>query len=125
MVVNQSVQACDPESPSDPILDRNTFQGFQSFLEPVQLAEMYSEFLRLTRNRIEALRSHPEAATVRTITHTIAGTAGMLGAQGIATLAQQLEVDADRSVSFAVHVNLLHGACDTLTRTLRACKVKL
>jgi HPt (histidine-containing phosphotransfer) domain-containing protein len=125
MVMNQSVHGSGPGSMRDPILDMTTFQGLQTFLEPAQLAEMYREFLRLTRNRIEALRRNPQAETVRNITHTIAGTAGMLGAQGLATLAQQLEADADGSFSFATDVDLLHEACDTLSHALRACKVKL
>ena len=125
MVTNQSIHGSGPSSTGDPILDICIFQGLQTFLEPAQLAEMYREFLCLTRNRIEALRSNPQAETVRNITHTIAGTAGMLGAQSIAVLAQQLEADADGSFSFAADVDLLHEACDTLSHALRACKVKL
>ena len=109
----------------EPTLDMNIFHGLRSFLEPAQLAEMYREFLRLTRNRLEVLRADPPPETVRNITHTIAGTAGMLGAQALATQARQIEDDADRSFSFAMDVDLLREACDTLSHALCACKVNL
>jgi HPt (histidine-containing phosphotransfer) domain-containing protein len=107
------------------VLDRHILFGLQTFLEPVQLAEMYREFLRLTRKRLEILRESPSAETVRSITHTLAGTAGMLGAREIAALARQLDGDAHGSFSFLRQIDFLDEACDRLNRTLDVCKVRL
>jgi HPt (histidine-containing phosphotransfer) domain-containing protein len=108
------------------VLDRETFEGLEAFLPPEQLAELYREFLRLTCQRLELLRGRIPLETLRAVAHTLAGTAGMLGAQQIANLARQLDLTAaDQSFDSAHLVGLLFDACDTLKLTLSTYKVRL
>lgn len=90
------------------------------------MAELYREFLRLTYQRLELLRGGVPLETIQSVAHTMAGTAGMVGAQQIANLARQLDLmAADQSFDFAHLVGLLFQACDTLKLTLCAYKVRL
>jgi HPt (histidine-containing phosphotransfer) domain-containing protein len=107
-------------------LDREAFEALESFLPPEELAELYREFLRLTCQRLDLLRGGMAPEMIRSVAHTIAGTAGMLGAQQIANLASQLNLTAaDESFDSTPLVGLLVEACDTLKLTLCAYKVRL
>ena len=86
---------------------------------------MYREFLRLTGTRLELLCDKPSLEVIHSTTHTIAGTAGMLGACQVAARARDLSATADLSFPIATEIARVYEACSTLSQTLRACQVPL
>jgi hypothetical protein len=110
-------------SPAELILDTDILHGLQAFLETSEIAAMYREFLRLTRERMELLRGNPHGEVVQSTSHTIAGTAGMLGACQVACRAK--DIGAAPGPCFSLEIARMYAACDTLSHTLRTSQVKL
>ena len=108
-----------------PSLDTTLFGSLQETLNGSTLAQIYREFLCNTRSRIEehAVRLEPER--LRTLGHTVKGTAGMLGAAAIAHRAALLEQRAEDPAAAAEELSSMLAACAALEAALRERHVAL
>jgi CheY-like chemotaxis protein len=108
-----------------PVLNDRIYEQLARAMLPQQLNEMYSLCINDTRERIQRMRgSAEERDSARLIrdAHAIKGSAGMLGATQLHTMASELEtrgLDDAGGISIAVNsLDELSAACDRLERML-------
>jgi len=115
-----------PDAPAQPaILNDTIYEQLRRTIPPPQLGEMYTLCINDARERIRRMRSsaeqHDADRFVREA-HAIKGSAGMLGATELHTLASELEIQglpAEGGTSEAVNsLDELARACDRLERML-------
>lgn len=104
-------------------LDPRVFQTYSELFSPELLGEVYRDFLAQTRERLASMSQGVSLESMRSTAHTIAGTAGMLGAGRIARRAAQLE--REESECGPRQLDSLLGACMSLEAQLRNRKVSL
>ncbi len=112
-----------PPCQAELILDMNILRTFQTFLAPPDIAAIYGEFLRLTRDRLGLLVGNPSGEMLENEAHTIAGTAGMLGACQLAARAKELTAATGHDASLTTAISRLYAACDALGDTLHVSQV--
>jgi len=78
----------------DAILDREIFDRLRRAIAPEGLEEVFSVFIKDTRDRIAVMRS-ADSATIRREAHTVKGGASMVGALQISRAAAAIESGID------------------------------
>jgi CheY-like chemotaxis protein len=119
-----ALAVAEPETVA-PVLNDQIYEQLTRTMLPQQLSEMYSLCINDTRERIHRMRGsaedHDDARFVRDA-HAIKGSAGMLGATQIHTMASELEtrgLDGAEGTSATVNsLDELSAACDRLERML-------
>ncbi|WP_158615430.1 Hpt domain-containing protein [Acidipila sp. EB88] len=112
--------------PSFPALDPSTFGTLRRLLDETVLADTYREFLRQTRRRLEAALNAPaEQDVAHVLGHTLRGTAGMLGAAGLARVAAEFEAESLPETRFRALVQETLRGCTLLEAALREAHVAL
>jgi HPt (histidine-containing phosphotransfer) domain-containing protein len=105
-------------------VDNEILSFLQQTLDPVVLARIYAEFLERTRGRIAELTALDQAG-VREFAHTVAGTAGMLGATALAICAGAAGPLQPGSSELGRLARTLEAACEHLETELRLQRVAL
>lgn len=103
-------------------LDESIYEKLTSSMRAERLQQLYTLFLTDTEERItrmQQLASNHDDALFRKEAHAIKGSAGMVGAIELQTLAAQLEEDGLRANHVASLDELMVG-CDRLRRILMA-----
>ena len=110
---------------SAPSLDPDLFESLRGTLDRAVLAQIYREFLAHTRSRIEEHAIKLDPQRLRSLGHTIKGTAGMLGAAAMAKRAALLEEEAADPAKAAHGLSAMLAACAALEAALRERQIAL
>lgn len=106
-------------------LDLQIFECFRAALDPSVLGDIYRDFLAQTRDRMTVLLGGASSDLIHSLSHTIFGTAGMLGAHRVADAAWSLDGATAEGAAIEQHVKAISEACEALETALRAQKVNL
>ena len=115
----------DSSSTAPPVLDLETLGALRELLPDPEVYAIYRSFVQHTRERIAALGTSFDPATVKREAHSLRGSAAMLGASALASLAGSLEEHVVTGAPLREHAKDLAEALAALTEALDTAEVRL
>jgi CheY-like chemotaxis protein len=125
-LLNGSVSATDPPKAAmedPPVLDEAVFQKMFRLMSPAAVRETYEACIKDAYSREQEMRAAAaknDLPAVRSIAHTLKGSAGMVGAAKLASSAVELELGVYQPKQVFRLIDNLLSCCHELHRILLA-----
>lgn len=112
-----------PARPLVAVVDPNVFSNLRKTTSTVLLHQLYKTCIEDTRGRISALRelaALEEIERVRQLAHEIKGSAALVGASQLFSLAESIELGSYNKDAMPGRLNEMDAACARIHRMLRS-----